>query len=272
MLFKEIITGDGTITLHSAEYDEAMHTVSGAFEEALCRHVFPSKILERRDEHLRALDIGFGLGYNILALISEFLRKKSKQLLSVITLEKDLSHLTLMKRITFGDGRDRLYTQIKGAAEGGDLSLEGVSLQLIMGDAREIIREMDAIGFHAVFHDPYSPSKNPELWTLDFFRELKRVLNSEAILTTYSSAAQVRMALLQAGYRVGNGPIVGGKRGTLAALSDDIQTLTEDDIDNLGENSQSIPYRDVHLRDSREVIRRWRAVAMKKNRRGNDPS
>lgn len=267
MRFKEVITGDGTITLHSTEYNEAMHTVSGAFEEALYRHVFPSKILERSDEHLRVLDIGFGLGYNTLALISEFLRKKSGQQLSVITLERDLSYLPRMESIAFSDERDHLYTEIKRVAEGGYLSIARVSLQLIVGDARETIQEMDAIGFQAVFHDPYSPSKNPELWTLDFFRELKRVLNSEAILTTYSSAAQIRMALLQAGYRVGNGPMVGGKGGTLATLSGDIQTLTEDAVDNLGKNTQSLPYRDVSLRDSREVIRRGRAVDMRENRR-----
>jgi tRNA U34 5-methylaminomethyl-2-thiouridine-forming methyltransferase MnmC len=264
-----IETGDGTLSLYSSDYDEAMHSLSGAYEEALLKHVYPSRVINLTGERIVVLDIGFGLGYNVLALLSEFLKKDSGQFLQVISLERDLSHAPLMAGINFEDERDCIYDSIRIAARSGSLAAERYSIEIIPGDARCSLKEMDRRDIDAVFHDPYSPSKNPELWTVEFFKELRRVINGNGILTTYSSALQIRMALMEAGFTIGPGPSVGKKReGTIATVSGNIKPLNDRSIVNLKNNSSSVPYRDLNLQDTRESILQRRIGEMKKRRAG----
>jgi hypothetical protein len=74
--YRIIRTEDGTYTLHSTEYSQTMHSDSGAYDEALQKHVYPGKILELQEEDAYVLDVGFGIGYNALASIVEFSKKK----------------------------------------------------------------------------------------------------------------------------------------------------------------------------------------------------
>ena len=85
--FNLVKTEDGTYSLYSNEYSQAMHSISGAYNEALYKHVYPSNILENHNDDLFILDIGFGLGYNILALIAEFSKKDTEQKLHIYSLE-----------------------------------------------------------------------------------------------------------------------------------------------------------------------------------------
>lgn len=260
-------TGDGTLSLYSSDYGEAMHSLSGAYEEALLKHVYPSRIINLNGERIVVLDIGFGLGYNILALLREFLERDSGQFLQVISLELDLSHAPLMAEISFGDDRDGIYDSIRVAARSGGFTAERFSIEIIRGDARRSLKAMDRSDVDAVFHDPYSPAKNPELWTVEFFRELRRVVRDNGILTTYSSALQIRMALMEAGFTIGPGPSVGAKReGTIATVSGRIKPLSLRSIMELRNNSNSVPYRDINLQDTREKILQRRIKEMRKRR------
>jgi hypothetical protein len=137
----------------------------------------------------------------------------------------------------------------------------------LYGDARETIKNLKGYRFNAVFHDPYSPAKNPELWSLDFFRELFEIMNDSGILTTYSSASQIRMALMDAGFYTGRGPSVGRKReGTIASKIKNINLLPQNEIDELKADIKSTPYRDYKLNDTREIILSRRIDMMKELR------
>jgi tRNA U34 5-methylaminomethyl-2-thiouridine-forming methyltransferase MnmC len=74
--YKIIVTEDGSFSLYSEDYCQAMHSASGAYREALLKHIYPSRILDKINKDLFILDIGFGIGYNALALLYEFTRKK----------------------------------------------------------------------------------------------------------------------------------------------------------------------------------------------------
>ena len=138
------------------------------------------------------------------------------------------------------------------------------SIRVLFGDARESIRTLTDRQFDAVFFDPYSPSHNPELWSVEFFREIFRLTASRGILTTYSSAPQVRAALMEAGFIIGRGPSVGGKReGTLAAKSTVIASLPEEDIMALVTNIRAVPYRDETLAAGRDEILHRRLAEIK---------
>jgi chorismate dehydratase len=206
-------TRDGTCTLHSGEYGETMHSVSGAYEEALLKHVRPSGIVDSAAANKYVLDVGFGLGYNILALLAEFIEKNSGGNIYIFSLEKDRSLISMMDRIVFNDERDDIYALIKRAYAHCSAQNENIEIRVMLGDGRDTIKNISGVLIDAVFFDPYSPSKNPELWSVEFFQETYRLMSDTGILTTYSSALQIRMALVEAGFIIGRGPAVGGKRG-----------------------------------------------------------
>ena len=263
-----ITTDDSACSLYSEEYNEAMHSTSGAYEESLLKHIYPSKILEKRNGKVAALDVGFGLGYNVLALITEFLKKTTSGHLYIASLEKEADYAPLMKKIEFSDEKNSIYNEIKQSFfQKRKLISERYSLEIISGDARDSLRATKDITFDAIFHDPYSPSKNPELWSVEFFREIRRLADDTCILTTYSSAPQIRMALMEAGFRLGKGPSVGRKKeGTLATVFGDIDFLNADDLYALKNNIKSTPYRDHQLCDSREDILNRRIQEMRRKR------
>jgi tRNA U34 5-methylaminomethyl-2-thiouridine-forming methyltransferase MnmC len=72
--------------------------------------------------------------------------------------------------------------------------------------------------FDAVYFDAFSPEKQPELWTVEVFRSIYSSLNSNSLLTTYSSKGLVKQNLRAAGFTVQRLPGAGGKRHMLRAV------------------------------------------------------
>lgn len=250
-----IQTEDGTSTLFFKEYSQAMHSVSGAYEESLLKHVIPSGILDNDSETLNVLDVGFGLGYNVLALINEFINKKRSNPLNIISLEKERTFLQFMNEIKFNDKRDDIYFFIKDVYISGEGNFRNINLKLIFGDARDALIGIHGLRFHAVFQDPFSPLKNPELWTVEYFKKIKELFDETGILTTYSSADHVRRAMINSGFILSFGPAVGKKReGTVASLKGVMPLIGKERICEIMNNIKSEPYRDPELKLSREEI------------------
>jgi chorismate dehydratase len=264
-----IQTGDGSYTLRSVEFDEHMHSLSGAYEEALLKHVVPSGVLKHESDSITVLDVGFGIGYNTLALLTELAGIGYSGMISVVSFEKQRSFLPFMDSIHFNDRRDDSYSFIKKAYRDGSAQIGNSTISILFDDARVSILTLRDSRFDAVFFDPYSPSHNPELWTVEFFRELLRIMSGNGILTTYSSAPQIRAALIEAGFIIGRGPSVGGKReGTLAAKSGCITPLPGEEITALKQNIRAVPYRDRTLTSDRADILQIRLEEIKMLKRG----
>lgn len=245
------LTDDGSRTLYSSEFDQNMHTGSGAWEEALIKHVKASGVLNMKNPVV--FDMGFGLGYNTLALLHES-KKNDCGFLTIEAFEYDRSILPFAREISFMDERDRIYRFILTAMEQGESGDNDFILHVRYGDARRELLQVPGYA-DAVFHDPFSPFSNPELWTVDFFIALRQRMKQDALLTTYSSSPKIRRALLEAGLHVGRGPSTGPKReGTLASGDSVPDPLTLKEICELFERKNSIPYRDPALSATREEI------------------
>lgn len=251
------MTGDGTYTLLDTVLDETMHTMSGAYEESLIKHVNASRILEGNSQSLRILDIGFGLGYNILAALISLSEKKPDCTIEVVSLESDNSFGKWIELLSFEDERRMMYEKVKIAYKTGIFTDKKVTVRVEFGDARSYVNSLVEKGEHfdAVFQDAYSPGKNPELWTYDFFHLISSLMKPSAVLTTYSAAPQIRRALIEAGFKVGRADSTGMKKeGTVASLNGVRNELTVDEVHELINNIKSTVYRDESLHDSREVI------------------
>ena len=175
-------TKDNSDTFYSEDYEETFHSVSGAFDEALKKFVLASSLKEGE----RVLDVCFGLGYKIIAL------------------EKDRKVLDELQNLDI-EG----FEFIKRVASTGFYE-NSCSIKLIVGDALETIDQVEEVD--VIFHDPFSPRKNPELWTEEFFRKEYSKLAKGGRLVTYSCAKAVRDNLRKAGFVVEDVAPV-GRRG-----------------------------------------------------------
>lgn len=204
---KKITTKDGSLTFYNEKYNETYHSKTGAMEEAEKKFVEPANI----KEGMKILDVCFGLGYNSAAAI-----KKVKKI-KIIALEKDLGILKKIKNIEVNKYKKE-YTKIKEAARNLYYKDKDVEIRIILGDATKTIKKIEE-KFDAVFHDPFSPPRNPEMWTEEFFKEIKKRMKKGARLTTYSCARIARDNLKRAGFKVYDGPCVGRRGPSTVAVA-----------------------------------------------------
>jgi tRNA U34 5-methylaminomethyl-2-thiouridine-forming methyltransferase MnmC len=221
-----VLTEDGSPTLFSHEYGEHYHNLSGAFLESRERYVIPCRVIERaRAGGVRLLDVGFGLGFN-LALAWEAVREAAPgATLRIVSLEKAPIAPEHWRSLAAGLLEPIIIEGVADLLERGEHARGAVSLKLWVGRAEDTIERVGE-RFDGAFLDPFSPDRNPELWTPRFLAAIRRRVDEGAILSTYSAAVRVRVALLRAGWRIGAGPRVGRKSsGTLASAGDVVPPL-----------------------------------------------
>lgn len=74
---------------------------------------------------------------------------------------------------------------------------------------------------HVILFDPWSPAKNPVMWSAPLFAALYKRLDPArpCVLPTYSRSTMLRVTLLLAGFYVGTGRPVGRKEETTLAAN-----------------------------------------------------
>ena len=224
-------TADGSFTLAQPVHGQCCHSEAGAWEEARLRYAAACRLPERArsEPRLRLLDVGTGLGLNLAAALEALRGTRCR--LEVLTLELDAAVLRAAFAL-FARERHALdpvlarawgptLQALARALEAGTpdpLEWEGGTLRLVLGDARATLPALPEQRFDAVFLDAFSPGVEPELWSAPFLGELARRMAPASLLSTYSSAIGVRVALAAAGLRLGTGARVGTKAsGTLAS-------------------------------------------------------
>ncbi len=201
---KAVSTKDGSPTFWNEKVGEHYHSITGAKEEAFRKFVEPSQLSMQNNPLI--LDVCFGWGYNTAAAL-DVLQGKD---VTIIGLENDEHILHLIPTLSppFSS-----YPFIQKCIKNKYTLTDGHwSLAILLGDARETIKRISDGSVNCVFLDPFSPKKQPELWTFDFITKLFRVLKMGGRLTTYSCARLVRDNLRAAGFAVSDGPCV-GRRG-----------------------------------------------------------
>jgi len=221
-----VLTEDGSPTLFSREYGEHYHNLSGAFLESRERYVVPCRVAERAAAGgVRLLDVGFGLGFNLALAWAAVRATAPGAALRIVSLEKAPIPADLWRGLAAELLEPIIIEGVAELLERGEHSRGMVSLKLSVGRAEDTIERVGE-RFDGVFLDPFSPDRNPELWTPRFLAAIRRRVDEGAILSTYSAAVRVRVALLRAGWRIGAGPRVGRKSsGTLASAGEVVPPL-----------------------------------------------
>ncbi len=237
-------TQEGDYTLLHPLYGEPYHSLSaGAIRECLEKFLFPSGLLEKAKSYkrLRLLDIGFGLGYNVVVAIKKLKDVNPLLEIEILSFEKELpTHIPPMPE-EFKEIHKKILEKLPHFEE------DGISLKLCLGDARERIREVQSFGAHGVFHDAFSPYRNPELWSIDFLARIKRLMDLKGVWVSYTSSLPVRKALKDMGFKLSTTESVGRKKGGTKAYLVGEDQLTNEEAKKLYTSPYALPFLDPEL-------------------------
>ena len=282
-------TADGSITCFDDETGEHYHNKAGAFTEAKLNYVEPSGVLDifRSTRKLSVLDLPFGLGYNTLVMLQQILDLEGEQSepgeIDVVGIESDAEILSVVEQVLKDHRFDALRTTLTAQNEQvmdallnlkpARFKLRNISVLIDVrhGDMRKILPQLKDSNyrFDAVWHDPFSPNKMPELWTTDIFKIYRAMMPEHGRVCTYSVSVTTRGGLLEAGFNIfGSTPVGDKSGGTVAtvgrfeAAPDGLTQLSESESARLASKS-GVPFRDPTFDGSRSDIRRCRELEQK---------
>lgn len=265
-------TDDGSYSIKSKEINdkvETLHTISGAISESFEKFVKPLKLDYNKD--IAILDICSGLGYNSSAAISDFIKNtrnqntKSNLRIDLLEISKPTlaAGLLVPSPIKAHDITKKVIEEELIRENYASLNLEkteipkNINMKIYIDDARKVIQKLPDNTYDAIFLDPFSQNMSPELFSVDFFNEFRRVIKDKGIVATYTSSSPVRMGFIEANFYVSLGPIFGRfQGGTLASLTPkNLKTsIPKNDEIKMALSDVGIPFRDSNLNLSSEEI------------------
>ena len=211
----------------SPAYGDVYKSRAGALQEADEVFVAGGQLKHRwaHAASFTVLEMGFGLGVNVLATLAAWRDDPHRpRRLEIVSVEKHPLDADRMRRGHEALGVDtidaaRLRERLPVAAPGMHrirLDPAGVTLTLCYGDALQIVPRL-RLAVDAFFLDGFAPLRNPDMWSETLIKALARHARTGATLATYSAAGPVRQALAAAGFDASVLPGYGGKRHRLTA-------------------------------------------------------
>jgi len=223
MKLSKFLTLDNTETYLNSEVQQTYHSQTGAVEEALKKYSIPCKIAEiAKTGTVRILDMFFGIGYNSAMAIDIALAENPDCKIEIVAVENDPE---IIKKISEVKPPIKSYTLYKELVESNEIKENkkfvyennNIKITLFVNDAKKASKKLPEKYFDAVFYDPFSPKAQPEMWDIDLFQEMFRVMKDSGILATYSCARIIRDNMAAADLVYDDGPIVGRRGpGTIA--------------------------------------------------------
>lgn len=208
---------DGSFTAYSSEYDEHYHsTKDGALNESLKKHIEPAFGLHKEKDHLRIIDICFGLGFN--TLLSLYYRDIyfPDTTLEIYSPELDGDLVASLVDFPYPEIFEPYQNIITDIATLGGYEDERTQITVDIIDARVAMRELEG-EWDVCYQDAFSPSVNPALWTREYFADVARLMGEEGVVTTYSTALATRLALHKHGFCVYLNSGEGYRKATIAS-------------------------------------------------------
>ncbi len=192
-----VLCEDGTNTLYSKEFDEPYHsTKDGALHESLEKHVKPAFSLTKDKTQLTILDICFGLGYNTFATLYYIKKHKSSTKVHILSPEFDEGLVRSLATFDYPKEFESIKPIIHAISQNLYYEDEQFKIEILLGDARKSIPKIKE-KIDIVYQDAFSPTHNPLLWTTEYFKNVRAICKEDAILTTYSTAAAIRLGLYE---------------------------------------------------------------------------
>lgn len=217
---KWVQSEDGSYTAYSSEYDEHYHsTKDGALNESLKKHIEPAFALHAQKDHLRLIDICFGLGFNTLLSLYWRDTYHPDTTLEIYSPELDGALVASLVDFPYPEIFEPYRNIIADIATLGGYEDERTQIAVDIIDARVAMRALEG-EWDVCYQDAFSPQTNPVLWTREYFADVARLMGEEGIVTTYSTAIATRLALYENGFYVYLNRGEGYRNATIASRRD----------------------------------------------------
>lgn len=228
--FELVRLRNGAWSVHARGYGETMHPGLGPAAEADALYVRQLRLVERLRAHTGEFvvwDVGLGAAANALAVLRA--ARECEATLRLVSFDNSAEPL----RFALGHAASLGYMEgfaepLHELVEKGKAALTldklRVEWEFIVADFPSWLRGPEAARApkpHALLFDPFSPARNPAMWTAPVFRDLHAALDPArpCALATYSRSTMTRAALLLAGFYVGAGQATGRKEETTVAAN-----------------------------------------------------
>jgi len=223
-----VVTQDGSHSISIPAMNVTYHSIFGAIRESL--HVFIKEGLQyamaRRPVSgpLYIFEMGFGTGLNALLTAAEAGRSGLQvyyEAIDAFPLDKEqaglLNYCGQLERTDLKP----LFEQLHQSEWNKETALTpGFTLKKIwspLADYFENRGQSTGAGINIVYYDAFAPDIQPELWTLEIFTHLYKLMAPGGVLITYCSKGDVRRAMLAAGFAAEKIPGPPGKWEILRA-------------------------------------------------------
>lgn len=234
MNYKLVRIADNVHSIHSLEHGETFHPVVGPVVEAEGLYVKQLRLRERLQQHSGDFviwDVGLGAAANALTVL------RSTQDLNCSIRLISFEHTLEPLRFTIDHAKELQYPQgfegvlrelVDTRATQFSNGHQSVNWQVMLEDFPQLLERSEtsnnAVSIpapHAILFDPFSPAKNPAMWTPHVFKLLFSQLSPSrpCALATYSRSTFVRISLLLGGFFVGIGHATGEKEETTGAAN-----------------------------------------------------
>ncbi|WP_423792481.1 MnmC family methyltransferase [Methanocaldococcus indicus] len=205
-----IKTDDNTYTLPT--YGELMHSKVGALTESIYKFAIPSKIKFKNKPKI--LDLCSGLTYNAVAALHYNIESR----IDLVEICEEVLFLSIFLDIPLKEheivkDKIREYFLNKRGIEYTS-SYNNITVNVV--DAREFIKSK-RLEYDVIFHDAFSPKRDPTLYTLNFLNNLYKSMKKNSVLLSYSSSIPFRAGLVESNFYITEEKSIGRKRGITLA-------------------------------------------------------
>lgn len=217
---KIVTTSDGSHSIFIPEMDEHYHSTHGAIQEA--QHVFLKNGLHPKVEEgnaLNILEVGLGTGLNLFLTWLEV--QESQHPIKYYGLEAfpvtfDMAkQLNYVKQLT-GESAHPTFDQIHKSEWETEVEL---TPNFVLAKIESKLQEFESDQrFDLVYFDAFGPRAQAEMWAVELFLKLFKLMNRNGILVTYCAKGQVRRDMQSVGFEVERLPGPPGKREMLRAI------------------------------------------------------
>ena len=233
--FERVTLAHGESSLRCLTTGETFHPVLGPTAEAEQLYIGPSGLVPRWKQGLDLCvwDVGFGAAGNAAAVWKAW-KKTAAGSCRMTSFDLDRRALNAAREYHQQDKRAFDYLSDVPAdawrameqGEAWQKREEGRTFHWhwVWGDFIDLAGEFSA-SVHdvpdVVIYDPYSPARNPEMWSLGHWQRLAAFLRSGpgTTLHYYSRSTALRVTLLLAGFFVGRGAAAAEKEETTVAAT-----------------------------------------------------
>lgn len=164
-------------------------------------------------------ELGFGTGLNFLNTLKMWgeANLTDQKLIYIATEKHPLSLSEIKQAIHWPSLQPYLREVLNSYPESTKLLDGRVSLELLIGDSAELLVGSN-VKVDGWYMDGFAPKKNPDMWSDEIFKQMRRLSNRGARMATFTAAGFVRRGLKAAGFDMIKRTGYGKKREMLAGV------------------------------------------------------